>query len=285
MNNRSKNGLTQAEEGKNMELSFEERLSFILQDRKQTPWGKGLGFTGASISHIFSGGRIPGPEFLQAIRKAENVNLNWLLTGDGSPFVVEYFLSADALSDYLAAMLHEEEWVVHVCSYHDIACIVLTQPGQYEFKGKWIDYRIVHVLVGPGDEVITELLHDYHRGQHAIFVSELTEEQRQAIIHGQVGTYLMLEQMNPMLNTVRVETHISQIEFTGGERTEKPVDIAIMRAVVRLVDECEQELRTSLTSNERARVITAVYRQAERLKLSEEEIQAAIETSFDVLSD
>ncbi|MCJ0817976.1 helix-turn-helix domain-containing protein [Vibrio vulnificus] len=268
-----------------MDLSFDERLNFVLKDRKQTPWGKSLGFTGASISHIFSGGRIPGPEFLQAIRRAENVNLNWLLTGEGAPYIVEYYQSADALSDYVCAMLHEEEWVVHVCSYRGIACVVFTQPGHYEFKGKWIDYRIVHVVVGPGDEVLTNLLHDYHKGGGHIFVPELTEEEREAVIQGQVGTYLMFEQMNPMLNTIRVETHITEIEFTGGERTEKPVDITIMRAVVRLVDDCEHTLGTSLTSDQRARVITAVYRQAERLKLTEEEIQATIETSFDVLSD
>lgn len=268
-----------------MDLSFDERLNFVLKDRKQTPWGKSLGFTGASISHIFSGGRVPGPEFLNAIRRAENVNLNWLLTGEGSPYIVQYYQTSDELSDYVCAMLHEEQWVVHIVSYQDVACLVLTQPGQYEFKGKWIDYRIVNIIAGPGDEVLTNILMDYHKSGGHIFIPELTQEQRKAIIAGDVGTYELCEQMNPILNTVRVEGHVSQIEFTSSERLDKPVNIAVMRSVVRLVDECEQELQTKLTSDERARVITAVYRQAERLNLSEEDIQAAIETSFDVLND
>ncbi|HDI3145846.1 TPA: transcriptional regulator [Vibrio cholerae] len=265
-------------------MKFEERLTFILNDRKRTPWGSSLGFTSTSISSMF-GGHVPGPEFLQAIRKAENVNLNWLLTGEGSPFVVEHFLSADALSDYLAAMLHEEEWVVYVCSSQGTACLVLTQPGAYEFKNKWIEYRIVHVLVGPSDDIVGNVLIDNHHDGKHIFVPLISEEERQAIITGQVGTYEMLEKNPPILNVFNATGHIDDLEFTGGELTEKPVDITIMRAVVRLVDNCENALGISLTSDQRARVITAVYRQAERLKLTEEEIQAAIETSFDVLSD
>ncbi len=268
-----------------MSKSFVERLNLVLNDRKQTPWGRSLGFTGGSISSIF-GGRVPGPEILNVIRRVENVNLNWLLTGEGSPYIVEYFQSAHTLSDYVCAMLHEEEWVVHVVSHINTACLVLTQPGAYEFKGKWVDYRIVHVIVGPGDEILKNVLDDYHKGGGHIFVSELSEEQRQDIMSGKIGTYLLFEQMNPILNTIRVAGHLSQIEFTSSNNKEQPpIDITIMRTVVRLVDETEQKLKTKLTSDERSRVITAVYRQAKRLDLSDEDIQAAIETSFDVLKD
>lgn len=268
-----------------MTESFVDRLNFVLDDRKQTPWGRSLGFAGGSISSIF-GGRVPGSEILNVIHRAENVNLNWLLTGEGSPYIVEYFQSADALSDYVCAMLHEEEWVVHVVSHIDTACLVLTQPGAYEFKGKWVDYRMVHVIVGPGDDVLKNVLDDYHKSGGHIFVSELSEEQRQDIMSGQIGTYLLFGQMNPLLNTIRVAGHISQIEFTGGSNKEKPpIDTTVMRAVVRLVDEREQELKAKLTSDERSRVITAVYRQAEKLGLTEGEIRSAIETSFEVLRD
>lgn len=266
-------------------MNFEDRLTFVLGERKRTPWGASLGFTSTSVSSMFSG-HIPGQDFLQAIRRAENVNLNWLLTGEGSPYIVEYFQSADALSDYVCAMLHEEEWVVHVVSHIDTACLVLTQPGAYEFKGKWVDYRMVHVIVGPGDEVLKNVLDDYHKSGGHIFVSELSEEKRQDIMSGQVGTYLLFDQMNPLLNTVRVAGHISQVEFTGGSNKEQPpIDTTVMRAVVRLVDEREQELKAKLTSDERSRVITAVYRQAEKLGLAEGEILSAIETSFEVLRD
>ncbi|MCU8188322.1 transcriptional regulator [Vibrio vulnificus] len=230
-------------------------------------------------------GHVPGPEFLQAIRRAENVNLNWLLTGEGAPYIVEYFQSADALSDYVSAMLHDEPWVVYVCSHVDTACLVLTQPGAYEFKGKFVDYNVIHVLVGPGDDVLANVLNDHNSDGGAVFVPFMTDNERKDLMAGKTGTYELLGGLEPLLNPRRAGSHISDIEFTGGERTEKPVDITIMRAVVRLVDDCEHTLGTSLTSDQRARVITAVYRQAERLKLTEEEIQATIETSLDVLSD
>ncbi|HDY7894727.1 TPA: transcriptional regulator [Vibrio vulnificus] len=265
-------------------MNFKDRLTFLIKDRKKTPWGKELGFTSPSITAMFNG-HVPGPEFLQAIRRAENVNLNWLLTGEGAPYIVEYFQSADTLSDYVCAMLHEEEWVVYVCSSQGTACLVLTQPGAYEFKNKWIEYRIVHVLVGPSDDIVGNVLIDNHHDGKHIFVPLISEEERQAIITGQVGTYEMLEKNPPILNVFNATGHIGDLEFTGGERIEKPVNITTMRAVVRLVDNCENALGTSLSSDQRARVITAVYRQAEKSKLSDDEIQAIIETSFDVLKD
>lgn len=265
-------------------MNFEERLNCVLQDRKQTPWGQGLGFTSTSISSMFKG-HTPGPEFLHAIRRAENVNLNWLLTGEGAPYIVEYFQSADALTDYLCAMLHEEEWTVYVCSSHGTACLVLTQPGAYEFKNKWIEYRIVHVIVGPSDDMVGNVLIDNHHDGKHIFVPLISEEERHAIITGQVGTYVLLDKNPPILNIFNATGNIDELEFTAGQRTEKPIDITIMRAVVRIVDDCENTLGISLTSDQRARVITAVYRQAEKLKLNEDELQAVIETTFDMLKD
>lgn len=268
-------------------MNFEERLSFLIKDRKKTPWGKALGFTSPSITAMFNG-HTPGPEFLHAIRRAENVNLNWLLTGEGSPYIVEYFQTADALTDYIAAMLADEKWSVYVCSTHDIACLVLTQPGSYEFKGKWIEYRIIHVVVGPCDDVLGNVLRDNHHDGEHIFVPTLSKESRQAIISGQVGAYELFDQNPPMLNIFNATGHIDDLEFTGGERNGKPIDIPTIRSVIRLVGEQEELLNTILSNEQKARVIAAVYRQVMRNNipnLPDETIAAAVEAAFDVLID
>lgn len=272
-----------------MDLSFEERLNFVLKDRKQTPWGKSLGFTGASISHIFSGGRIPGPEFLNAIRRAENVNLNWLLTGEGSPYIVDYCQSADELSDYVSAMLHDEPWVVYVCSHVDTTCLVLTQPGAYEFKGKFVDYNMIHVLVGPGDDVLANVLNDHNSDGGAVFVPFMTDNERKDLMAGKIGTYELLGGLEPLLNPHKVGSHISDIEFTEASSGKASVDLPTMRTVIRLVGEKEAELQADLTTEQRARIIAAVYKQLSRVELPgpipEQAFSAAVEAAFDVLID
>ncbi|AYV20480.1 transcriptional regulator [Vibrio mediterranei] len=267
-------------------MNFEERLTFVLKDRKKTPWGNSLGFTSTSISTMFNG-HTPGPEFLSSIRRAENVNLNWLLTGEGSPYIVEYFQTADALSDYVCAMIHDEPWVVYVCSHVDTACLVLTQPGAYEFKGKFVDYNMIHVLVGPGDDVLANVLNDHNSDGGAVFVPLMTDNERKDLMAGKIGTYELLGGLEPLLNPHKVGSHISEIEFTGAGSGEASVDLPTMRTVIRLVDEKETELQADLTTEQRARIIAAVYKQLSRIEqpVSEQAFSAAIEAAFDVLID
>ncbi|MCM5507150.1 transcriptional regulator [Vibrio sp. SCSIO 43169] len=269
-------------------MKFEERLAFLIKDRKKTPWGKSLGFTSPSITAMFNG-HTPGPEFLNAIRRAENVNLNWLLTSEGSPYIVEYFQTADALSDYVCAMLHDEPWVVYVCSHIDTACLVLTQPGAYEFKGKFVDYNMIHVLVGPGDDVLANVLNDHNSDGGAVFVPLMTDKERKDLMAGKVGTYELLGGLEPLLNPHKVGSHISDIEFTGANSGESSVNLPIMRTVIRLVGEKEAELHADLTTEQKARIIAAVYKQLSRVELPgpipEQAFSAAVEAAFDVLID
>ncbi|MCG9597042.1 transcriptional regulator [Vibrio sp. Isolate25] len=271
-----------------MSSSFVSRLNLVLNGRKQTPWGKSLGLTGGAISSIF-GGRIPGSEILNVIHRAENVNLNWLLTGEGSPFIVEYFQTADALSDYVCAMLHDEPWVVYVCSHVDTACLVLTQPGAYEFKGKFVDYNMIHVLVGPGDDVLANVLNDHNSDGGAVFVPLMTDNERKDLIAGKIGTYELLGGLEPLLNPHKVGSHISDIEFTGASSSNASVDVSIMRTIINLVSEKEAELQADLTTEQRARIIAAVYKQLSRVDLPapipEQAFSAAVEAAFDVLID
>ncbi|MBY7811401.1 helix-turn-helix domain-containing protein [Vibrio fluvialis] len=268
-----------------MDFSFEERLNNVLDDRKQTPWGKSLGFTSASISHIFSGGRIPGPEFLQAICRAENVNLNWLLSGKGKPFNVTYLQSAEDFVVYVNTMLTDENWQVCVCSLSEQTVLVLTQPAQYEFKGKWIDYTLCEVLVGQGSEKLAWMLNHHQNERDTYSTPNLPSNILKKIARGELGTYALLHHPDYRLENWIQSTPKESLEYEPETSHSTPISVSLMRSVVKLVDQCEKETKQNLDSDQKARVITAVYRQAEKLGLSEEEISSAIETSFDVLKD
>jgi len=268
-----------------MDFSFEERLNNVLNDRKQTPWGKSLGFTSASISHIFSGGRIPGPEFLQAICRAENVNLNWLLSGKGKPFNVTYIQSAKSFVVYVNTMLTDENWQVCVCSLTEQTVLVLTQPAQYEFKGKWIDYTLCEVLVGQGSEELAWILNNHQSERDTYSTPNLPGNILKKIAGGELGTYALLHHPDNRLENWMQPVGSDFIQYEPEKNQNTPVNPSLMRSVVKLVEECEKETKQNLDSDQKARVITAVYRQAEKLGLSEEEISSAIETSFDVLKD
>ncbi|SIO94678.1 transcriptional regulator [Vibrio spartinae] len=266
-------------------MNFDERLIFLIKERKKTPWGKSLGFTSPSITAMFNG-HIPGPEFLSAIHRAENVNLNWLLTGQGQPYVVSYYQSAEALNDIVQTMLDDEDWMVYVCAYQKQATLVLCQPGAYEFKGKMVDYTITEVLVGPGSEQLADILRK-HNERVPVFVPLLTELEREQITCGQVGTYKMFHSIEPLL-TPLADPDISELEFGSTTPDETPVSLPLMRAVVRLVESSEQEagLSNPLTTDQKSRIITAVYRQAVRLNVSPDELTSDdVETAFDVLRD
>ncbi|EOX1582968.1 transcriptional regulator [Vibrio cholerae] len=264
-----------------MDKFFVERLNLVLSDRKQTPWGKSLGFTGGSISSIF-GGRIPGPEILNVIRRAENVNLNWLLTGEGKPFIVNYFPNAKDFVETLDAMLNDECWKVCVCALAEQTVLILTMPGQYEFKGKWVDYTMCEILVGHGSEELANVLRN-HQGQRDIYITpDLPSETLKQIANGELGSYgLLAEGFGYWIQPAN--SH--DLEFIQEARQGAPVSAPLMRAVVKLVEDCAQKSKQVLTNEQKSRVITAAYRQAERLNLTEDEILSAIETAFDVLKD
>lgn len=67
--------------------SFQSRLAWIIGARDKHPWGRALGLSGTRITTMFRG-QIPTADALLRIHAAERCNLDWLLTGEGAPFLV-----------------------------------------------------------------------------------------------------------------------------------------------------------------------------------------------------
>lgn len=265
-------------------MNFDERLSFLIHDRKKTPWGKALGFTSPSITAMFSG-HVPGPEFLQAICRAENVNLNWLLSGKGKPFNVTYIQSAKSFVVYVNTMLTDENWQVCVCSLSEQTVLVLTQPAQYEFKGKWIDYTLCEVIVGQGSEELAWMLNHHQSERDTYSTPNLPSHVLKKIASGELGTYALLHHPDNRLENWMQSVGSGYIQYEPEKNLSTPINPSLMRKVVKSVEQHQEKTKQLLNSDQKARVITAVYRQAEKTEMSDDEFQTVIETSFDVLKD
>ena len=71
-----------------MSKGFLERMLFLVGGRKQHSWGLAIGLTRGMVDGVFRRGQLPSAEALAIIASAERVNLTWLLTGEGPPYLV-----------------------------------------------------------------------------------------------------------------------------------------------------------------------------------------------------
>lgn len=275
-----------------MSEKFVSRLNFIMHGRKQTPWGKGLGFTGGTISTMFAG-KVPGEKFLYAIRRSENVNLDWLLTGEGRPFYVDQVNTAESFTKTVHIMLEDEPHLdVYVCSLGERTILVFDQEGTWSHAGSNpIHVHFLEVLVGPGSEELAAELRNFPNREQ-IKIPLLSPEDEEAIATGQVGTYRLFDSEDALLANHRPAKE-SDLQFYSAETTstaksvdDEPVKLDLMRAVVKLVEDCANELGENLNTDQKSRVITAVYRQADRLGLTADQLTPeSIRTAIDVVRD
>lgn len=70
----------------NIDTGFMTRMNWVLGDRQKHPWGRSIGLKNSRIVSIFDG-VMPQADALLMIRRAEKVNIDWLLTGEGQPTV------------------------------------------------------------------------------------------------------------------------------------------------------------------------------------------------------
>ena len=68
---------------RNKRRVIKERLVQLMGSRSQRGWAKELGVPQQNISRYLMGGASPHVDFLIHIGRRENVNLNWLVLGEG----------------------------------------------------------------------------------------------------------------------------------------------------------------------------------------------------------
>ncbi|HDZ3720101.1 TPA: hypothetical protein RSW56_000037 [Vibrio cholerae] len=255
---------------------FKNRMYEILSDRKKTPWGKSLGFTSASISSIFKGERVPGPKFLAPICDMENVNLNWLLIGQGPKYRAEY-LTGNELTSELVALLDSQQWIVFVCSTIGDAVFVAVRLDPQR------PVPLVRVIHGHSGDYLTQAL-TTHPNRESIKIPFLENGTANRIAKGEFGAYELAASPVSILKVHRTARDVDVV-FSSGLEGQNEVQFHTLKAVVEEVELFEKASKQPIQPEQKSRVISAVYRQAARAELSRETIASIVETTFDVLKD
>jgi transcriptional regulator with XRE-family HTH domain len=68
-------------------MSIQERLKTIRGKTKQKDFADLLGTSQSTVQAWEAGESIPGGKYLEEILKKYSININWLLTGEGDPYV------------------------------------------------------------------------------------------------------------------------------------------------------------------------------------------------------
>lgn len=288
-------------------MDFFKRISFILADRKITPWAASIHISSSVLENIKKGGA-PGSEILTRIMWTENANTSWLLNGNGSPFMVDINHSAEELQEWLDLRLNDEDWAVHIIDHPTHPVFVLSMPVSHTFKNdKTISYKAIEVATGPWSSVLLEhckqataktgpmslLMHDTDSLDCFKKPNDKTQAQAsnthkpvwivynipiptvEKLRRGQMGTYQLftggnvagglLNANKPIENT----HHKWQCKQTAHQETAampstEPADIILMRTVIGTIEDVCNDESITLTTEQKAKVITAVYRHSYR---------------------
>lgn len=279
--------------------SFKSRLQYILGKRKQNPWGASLGLSSNMITRMFRG-EIPGWDALSVVMHTENVSPAWLTEGKGMPFMVNQQNSDEALGQAIQA--HELRsalpWECYLCTDYITHIIILKQPADHDYKGNHVSYHKTEIEHGPiGHHTITQLLNSKQLERY--YLAELNTQLMQQIRIGEKGTFelfgslatgaggLLSQQANQLSREqlARVLQKISDQSIISHYDKNRLIDVNIsaMRNSVKALEAALIEKELRLNSDQKAKVISAIYRQVMRVQNGENKIEIDQDTVFTML--
>ncbi len=178
----------------NNQNEFKQRLDWVMAGRKVTPWAKNIGLTSGTMSRL-SKGEAPGVEILTAIMRTENVNISWLIDGQGLPFIVDTHYDEPGFLTMLRMHDADSPYTVHLCVNPDLnlAVFVFTQPASYQHKSKTIEYHQLEIVVGPYSDHLRNLLANGQLfRQCTLNHFQLDDLEFRSLVRGQFGTFRLL---------------------------------------------------------------------------------------------
>ena len=174
-------------------MTIYERFKKLLEDRQENPWAKSINVDRSAIRRMKEDNKSPDWPPLSIIRKAERVNLGWLIEGKGEPFEVNRHLSDDECAEEIACLLHDEPWTVVIASAEPRLAIVVHQPAQDIIHGRAnrktpSTYTLCEIHLGGGPSTLAAIASK----AQAIRLKTITTKEMDAIYRGQAGTYRLL---------------------------------------------------------------------------------------------
>lgn len=185
--------------------SFRDRILKVMAGREQKTWGDNLGLKKSRVSNMCRG-MPPTSDALTAISRAENVSIDWLLTGRGRPYHVRTSLDDEATAEDLAEHL-DESWTITVaqCPHPGrppMAAIILTQPATYRMGERDIAYTALVVIAGVIGPKTRALL-GASASDHDLQALDLDAETLRRLIDGELGAYAIALADNALLRQAR----------------------------------------------------------------------------------
>jgi hypothetical protein len=160
--------------------------------RNKTPMLQDAGLTKGTISRLINGDP-PSIDILTAIARMENASLHWLTERRGTPYRVNRI--ADDAEGYrlLDELLAEGRWSGY--QFSDGAgtiCLVLTQPGGYQIKGRSVQYTVVEILSGDiGEKTLERFIRASVEGME-VYSAEISQDEFDRLCNGRLGNYELL---------------------------------------------------------------------------------------------
>jgi len=171
---------------------FLSKLDELSGGRSKTPWLQSVGLTKGTISRLINGDQ-PSLDILTALARTENASLDWLSNDRGAPHRVGIVSSDIDGWVLLDELLQETGWTLFQFSDPTGAlCLVLTQPGEFEIKGRAVPYTIVEILAGAiGPQTMNRAISAMSDGTVSMS-AEISEDEFDRLTHGHMGNYELI---------------------------------------------------------------------------------------------
>lgn len=155
-----------------MNETTHERIEFILDGRKPHLWGTDIGWNRGTVDSVFRRGQVPGPRDLAALTRHERINLTWLLTGEGPPYLVlpppdpralatdpaiDYYLidRPDGVHPPLIGVRKSPETAETSESFYELLPVITVyngSPGELTRAVEWLLWKGKTIQLAPDDD-------------------------------------------------------------------------------------------------------------------------------------
>ncbi|WP_299732335.1 hypothetical protein [uncultured Endozoicomonas sp.] len=186
--------------------TFSKRVFYVLGNRKLHPWCATLGLSKGAADSIRAD-VIPGPGILLGIHRQERVNISWLLSGEGKPFIIDRVDTEQAFLDLFSKAMARPDgydpkadtWArkIYLCHDKKRLLIAIAKPNatyihrtrKNETEVKYTKWALIH---GPFSEALFRLIADQFSLTKSMksvewFVSAMPQDAMGSMISGEYG--------------------------------------------------------------------------------------------------
>lgn len=181
-----------------MHKTFLSRIEYLLGERKIAKWTSDLGIPGAR--NLIRAGGIPGSGPLGIMMKAENVSVDWLITGKGDPFLHNHMDSDGEIADLLEALFDEDGWTVYLLRDQTRQALVMTLNKEDQVDERTVKGVAVEVLSGPIGPMTLDVI-EAHLAGNDLISGAIASDDMSDLCQGRIGTYRLLEKDGGLLHT------------------------------------------------------------------------------------